>query len=87
MCRPMLLARAVGLPRPTVDASRTARDAVMADGSSPAIKQGGMDRRRIRIGLSASGWAEAAEFRPWAGEEACHPLEEAVGHRRWVPEV
>ena len=62
MCRPMLLARAVGLRRPTVDASQTARDAVMSGGPSPTIKQGGMDRRRIRLGLSASGWAEAAEF-------------------------
>lgn len=58
----LLLARAVGLPRPTVDASRNERDAVMPRGRPLVIKQGGRDCRPIQRRLWALATAEAAGF-------------------------
>jgi hypothetical protein len=58
----LLLARAVGLRRPTVDASRIERDAVMPRALTRVIKQGGRDCRPIQKHLSALVMVEAAGF-------------------------
>ena len=62
MCGTMLRAKAVGLRRPTVDASRKRRDAMMPRERPLVIKQGGTDRRQDQYGLAAISNRASAEF-------------------------